>query len=132
MVSEQLRELAASAAGCGRLELPQGTGSAEHPVCGDEIEVDVSVEAGVVRDLAWRAAGCPATTAVASVLTRALVGLTADPAAADQRQQRLREVLSSFGGLARHERHAQRIALEAVEQALHESAGSGADSCKNS
>lgn len=125
-MSPALREAIREGDGVGRLEpdavgMPVGTGRGAHPVCGDEIEVDVRLADGRVADLAFRARGCPATLAVAAVLRRALHG--SDPRLAPER---LGRCLQSLGGLARHERHAERIALEAFGGAVAALSGDGA------
>lgn len=122
MVSSRLRALMAEADGCGRLELAPGhalgSGRAEHPVCGDEVEVDVRVEDGRIADLRWRAQGCPATHAVASAARRTLVGTHAAAAA-----ESLRRGLEELGGLASGERHAEAMFLRALQAALAEGSG---------
>jgi NifU-like protein involved in Fe-S cluster formation len=110
VVSPELRHAAERATGAGRLE-DALSGRAEHPICGDELAVDVHVREGVIAALAWRARGCPATLAVAGCLHDAWVGVAVDAAAGA-----LRARLGS--GLAAHERHAEKLALRALEQAL--------------
>ena len=64
---EPLRALLLAAPGSGRLTGPEVlSGGATHPVCGDEVEVDLRVADERVRDYRWRASGCPATTATAA------------------------------------------------------------------
>ena len=88
------------------------TGSAEHPVCGDVVEVDVQLHGDAVRRLAWRAQGCPATMAVAAAAHGALVGQPL-PRAADLLRQRLH----ALGGLGRAEQHALALFLDALHDA---------------
>lgn len=110
MVSPELRRAAEQAVGAGRLD-EAATGHAEHPVCGDELAVDVRVRGGQIEALAWRARGCPATLAVAGCLHDAWVGSSVDDAAAALRAR-------IGGGLAAHEHHAEKLALRALEHAL--------------
>jgi NifU-like protein involved in Fe-S cluster formation len=108
-----MRALARQAQGAGRLDAEDVTrGRAEHPVCGDELEVDVRIVDGSIAELAWRAVGCPATMAVAACLSRAWVGVAVvdAPAALDR-------TLGALGGLAAHERHAASLAARALEAA---------------
>ena len=114
MVSDRLRRVMLDAAGSGSLAGDDVlAGRAEHPVCGDVVAVDVRVESGQIVDLAWRASGCPATLAVAASAHRALVGEEVGGAALA-----LRNRLKDLGGLAKHERHAERIFLEALTRAV--------------
>lgn len=93
-------------------DTPLITGRAEHPVCGDVVEVDLRLSGTVVHDLAWRARGCPATMAVAAAAHAALVGQPLDRAA-----ELLRQRLHSLGGLARAEQHAFAVFLDALRDA---------------
>jgi NifU-like protein involved in Fe-S cluster formation len=117
VVAEPLRALMARAEGAGRLlpaaDAAQGSGRAEHPVCGDEIEFDVHLRDGVVADLRWRASGCPATMAAACCAFEAVRGRTAPEA-----KQALSAALAAHGGLSPTERHAEALALSALAAAL--------------
>lgn len=110
----RLLTLARSAPGAGDLDAPDaGLGTAEHPVCGDRVQVQVTCSTGTITALAWRASGCPATLAVAAAAHAALVGAKGSDA-----PQLLRAKLASLGDLATHERHAERIFGEALVRAL--------------
>lgn len=90
------------------------TGEAEHPVCGDLVRIQVRLDDdGAIADLAWRADGCPATLAVASIARATLVGHRPDRA-----EHALRRRLGELGGLARHETHAQAMLLRALAAAV--------------
>ncbi|MGE3173571.1 MAG: iron-sulfur cluster assembly scaffold protein [Planctomycetota bacterium] len=109
----------AAAPGAGRLVGDEvGTGRGEHPVCGDEVEVDVRCRDGRIDALRWRAAGCPASHAVAAVAGAVLEGVpTAEAAAA------LHRALGERGGLGAHERHAEAMFGRALAAALAAAAG---------
>jgi nitrogen fixation protein NifU and related proteins len=47
-----------------------------NPLCGDRVTVFVTLEGGVVRDVAFQGAGCAICTASASMMTQALKGRT--------------------------------------------------------
>lgn len=114
MVAPQLRALATAAVGAGALTGESvGSGRGEHPVCGDEVEVDVRVGQGRIEDLRWRANGCPATFAVAAVAATVLV----DTAIGDA-PSRLREGLAARGDLGATERHAEAMFLRALQAAI--------------
>jgi NifU-like protein involved in Fe-S cluster formation len=119
VVTPELRQLLRQAPRAGALDERDGafgTGCAEHAVCGDTVELDLRVVGDRVADLAWRADGCPATLAVAAVAGAALVGV-----ATGELGPALRSALADRGGLADHERHAERIVLEALASAVRES-----------
>ena len=59
-------------------ELAQATAKAEgfNPLCGDEVAVDIDVEDGVIRDVAFRGRGCSISQASASMMTESVIGHT--------------------------------------------------------
>lgn len=113
MVGQGLRAFVGSSEGAGALT-GDGvrTGSAEHPVCGDRVEIDVRLDGGTIAELRFRASGCPATQAVAALAAATLAGSA--PAAAPAR---LRAALREHGDLAVHERHAEAIVVRALQAA---------------
>ena len=94
------------------------TGRAEHPICGDVVEVDVRIDAGRILDLRWRANGCPATHAVAACAHGALPGSEVAAAA-----MTLRRALATLGDLAAAERHAEALFGRAFTAAVAAAAG---------
>ena len=113
MVAEALREVMLAADGAGELTgAAVTTGTAEHPICGDVLELDCRVSDGRLVDLAWRATGCPATVAVAA----AAFALRGQPI--DQVEVSLRQRLDALGGLHATERHALALFLRAFDQAV--------------
>jgi nitrogen fixation NifU-like protein len=112
MVGPGLRELLLRGAGVG--EFADGArGYAEHPVCGDRMELSVRVEDGLVRGVRWRASGCPASMALAALCSEVLVDVRVDAA-----PQAVLDGVAARGGLSRHEHHAQKMALAALAEAL--------------
>lgn len=111
-MSAALRDLMLAAQGAGQLDgAGVRRGRAEHPVCGDVIALDVRWEGEVIADLAWQARGCPACMAVAAAAP-GLRGVSF-AAAGDSLHRRLEQL----GGLAPHERHAERLLLCALDRA---------------
>ena len=69
MVTEALKAVLERGFGVGELSGDQVvTGFAEHPICGDQVELSVQQDGGIVRAVRWRASGCPASMAVAASL----------------------------------------------------------------
>jgi NifU-like protein involved in Fe-S cluster formation len=123
MVSEQLRQVALRSEGVGEfVGASTGSGSAEHPSCGDRVELSVQFSAppdhspvgprARLAGVRWRASGCPATMAVAALAAKALVDVAVGDAA-----DVLRRAIAAHGGLAAHERHAEAIVLRALAAA---------------
>jgi nitrogen fixation NifU-like protein len=60
---------------------PTGTAEGYNPLCGDRITVELEVDGGVIRDLAFQGSGCAISKASASMMTAALKGRTLAEAA---------------------------------------------------
>lgn len=113
MVASRLREVMLEAALAGELEGDSVCqGSAEHPVCGDRVQLSVRFDGDIIADLRWLASGCPASMAVAALAARTLKG-SAEP----QWAESLRAAIDDHGGLAAHERHAEGLVLRALAAA---------------
>ncbi len=50
------------------------TAEGYNPLCGDRITVEVTVEDGIVRDVAFQGAGCAISKAAASMMTASVIG----------------------------------------------------------
>ncbi len=64
---------------------PEGCNCSAHghnPLCGDEVQVHLRVEDGIIRDIGFEGHGCAISTASASLMTEALKGKSKGEAAA--------------------------------------------------
>ena len=63
-------------------ELNQATAEVglKNPTCGDQLNLEVLVDDGIVRDAAFTGHGCSISMASASMLTEAVVGMPVDEA----------------------------------------------------
>jgi len=61
---------------------PTFTAQVHHvnPSCGDEITLNVSLEAGMVKEVSWDGVGCSISQASASILTDLLIGKSLEQA----------------------------------------------------
>jgi nitrogen fixation NifU-like protein len=66
----------------GTLEAATSRAEGYNPVCGDEIAVDLEVEDGVIKDVAFHGRGCSISQASGSMMTEAVAGHTKDEALA--------------------------------------------------
>jgi nitrogen fixation NifU-like protein len=59
-------------------KLPSPTQAADgvNPLCGDQVTVEIELEAGVIRDVAFQGSGCAISKASASLMTAELKGKT--------------------------------------------------------
>ena len=114
MVTPALRELLQCSDLVGECAGPDArTGSAEHGVCGDLVQLSVRCAAGQLLEVRWRAQGCPATLATAALAARTWTGAPIAGAEAA-----LLTAIHAHGGLAMHERHAAALVLRALAAAV--------------
>jgi len=66
--------------GFGRLEHATHRAQGYNPLCGDQLELELTIEAGRVRDVRFTGKGCAISTASASLLTEAVRGRSLDEA----------------------------------------------------
>ncbi len=52
------------------------TACGHNPLCGDQVEVYLQIEGGVIRDIAFQGEGCAISTASASIMTETVLGRT--------------------------------------------------------
>ncbi|HEY8489834.1 MAG TPA: SUF system NifU family Fe-S cluster assembly protein [Dehalococcoidia bacterium] len=64
----------------GRLEGADRTADGYNPVCGDRITLDLRLEDGRIRDVAFKGSGCAISRASASLMTEAVKGLSQEQA----------------------------------------------------
>jgi nitrogen fixation NifU-like protein len=76
----------------GTLEAPTHEARGRNPQCGDDVEVQLKVEDGAVRDIRFHGQGCAICMASASMMTEAVLGK--DEAAVRELQQHFRAVLT--------------------------------------
>jgi NifU-like protein involved in Fe-S cluster formation len=97
----------------GRIEGPTHRGKAEHPACGDVLEVELRVADGRVVDAGFMAHACSSVIAVASLAVDALKG--EDEAAA--RGFDASRAVDAAGGLPENRRHAVAVVTRALAAA---------------
>lgn len=98
----------------GTLEAASGVGSAGNPVVGNTVRISVRVDDGQVVAARFRAFGCSATIAAASIATELAVGRSA----AQARLLDARAIERALGGLPAEKRHCATVAAGALQQAL--------------
>lgn len=86
----------------------------ENPACGDVLRLSLKINAGTITEIRFKAKGCVASMACASVLTELAQGKTVAQARALQRDA----VIAAVGGLPSGSTHAAQLALDALTAAL--------------
>jgi len=76
----------------GRLAAPTHQARGTNPQCGDDLRVELQVDDGTLRDIAFSGQGCAICIASASMMSEALIGR--DAAAAAALHERFRAVLT--------------------------------------
>lgn len=86
----------------------------ENPACGDVLRLSLKINAGTITEIRFKAKGCVASMACASVLTELAQGKTVAQARALQRDA----VIAAVGGLPSGSTHAAQLALDVLTAAL--------------
>jgi nitrogen fixation NifU-like protein len=76
----------------GHLDSPDAKAQGVNPLCGDEINIEVSFSDGVVSDVAIDGQGCSISQSSASMMTEAIKGKTRDEI--DELVKRFRAMMS--------------------------------------
>lgn len=76
----------------GQLESPDATAQGVNPLCGDEINLDLTVSDGVVSAVAIESQGCSISQSSASMMTEAIKGKTREEI--DELVKRFRQMMS--------------------------------------
>ena len=76
----------------GHLQAPTHQARGTNPQCGDDLQVELRVEGGQLRDIAFSGQGCAICVASASMMSEAVIGR--DVATAEALQRRFRAVLT--------------------------------------
>ena len=92
----------------------------ENPACGDILELAANVEAGIVREIRFRAKGCVPAMACASAVTTLASGASLVRLSQLQKEDVLREV----DGVPPASGHAAQLALDALRALLQHRAAS--------
>jgi nitrogen fixation NifU-like protein len=113
-VGETLIDHFESPRNVGDVPSPDAVGTAENPVCGDEVRVSARVREGLVREIRYRAFGCHATIAAMSLLSERVRGGTVEEATSVGPEM----LMGWFESFPRGKEHAAEVAVAAVRRAL--------------
>lgn len=93
MYATEVLQLAADIPHIGRLDAPDGSAHKVSRICGSELTLDLTLEAGRIAALGLEVQACALGQASASVFARSAIGATADEvrAARDQLKAMLRD-----------------------------------------
>jgi nitrogen fixation protein NifU and related proteins len=100
----------------GELSPPALMAEATNPVCGDILRLWLLLEGGRVREARFKAQGCVAAIAAASLLTETIIGMQLEEAARISATQ----LSAALGGLPPESGHAADLAEQALRAALRQ------------
>lgn len=98
----------------GVIEHPDGYGKVGNPVCGDVMEIFISVKDDVITDIKFRTFGCGSAIATSSMVTELAKGKNVDEAMKITRG----DVANELEGLPAQKMHCSNLAADALHEAI--------------
>ena len=98
----------------GVIENPDGYGKVGNPVCGDLMEIFITVKEDKIDDIKFRTFGCGSAIAVSSMVTEMAKGKTLDEALKISRK----DVADQLGGLPPQKMHCSNLGADALHAAI--------------
>lgn len=98
----------------GVIENPDGYGKVGNPVCGDVMEIFISVHDDIITDIKFRTFGCGSAIATSSMVTELAKGKHVDEAMKITRG----DVASELEGLPAQKMHCSNLAADALHEAI--------------
>lgn len=98
----------------GELPLPALKAECTNPVCGDILHLWLLAENGCIREIRFKAKGCVAAIAAASMLTTLARGKTLEEAD----QLTVHELTAALGGLPPESGHAAELVVQGLKSIL--------------
>lgn len=97
-------------------EIPDADAAAEetNPVCGDRLQLSLSLRDGRIKAVRYLAYGCPPTLVCGSLLTEMIKEKTIQEAM----QLTKKDLIDATGGLPARKHHAAALAIETLRKAL--------------
>ena len=120
--SDQLKHEFLHPQNVGKIENPRSSASITG-VCGDTVEMYLSISEGRINDIKFMTDGCGFTTACASYVTRISKGKTIG----DALRINPKDVDSHFGGLPAEHKHCSVLAVGTLVSALEKYLGGSPD-----
>jgi nitrogen fixation NifU-like protein len=98
----------------GVIENPDGYGKVGNPVCGDLMEMFITVKDDIITDIKFRTFGCGSAIATSSMVTELAKGMHVDEAMKITRQ----DVADELEGLPPRKMHCSNLAANALQEAI--------------
>ena len=114
--SEKVMEHFMNPRNVGTVENPDGYGKVGNPVCGDIMEMFISVEDDTISDIKFRTFGCGSAIATSSMVTELAKGKHIDEAMEITRK----DVADELDGLPPRKMHCSNLAVDALHGAIED------------
>jgi len=98
----------------GTIENPDGYGKVGNPVCGDLMEMYITVKDDVITDMKFQTFGCGSAIATSSMVTEMAKGMHVDEAMKITRN----DVADELDGLPPIKMHCSNLAADALHEAI--------------
>lgn len=98
----------------GTIKNPDGYGKIGNPVCGDLMEVYITVSNNIITDIKFQTFGCVAAIATSSMMTELVKGMNLD----DALQLTKDMIAEHLDGLPPQKLHCSNLAAEALHEAI--------------
>jgi len=114
--SEKVMEHFTNPRNVGTIENPDGYGKVGNPVCGDIMEMFISVKDDTISDIKFRTFGCGSAIATSSMVTELAKGKHIDEAMEITRK----DVADELDGLPPRKMHCSNLAADALHGAIED------------
>lgn len=98
----------------GEMDNPDGEAVVGDPSCGDQMKVDIKIDANKIVDIKFKSYGCPGAIATSSMMTQLAKGKTLEEA------QRLTDddVVIALGGVPERKRHCSLMGVTGLLESI--------------
>jgi len=103
----------------GIIESPSGHGKVGNPICGDLMEMFITVQDDIIVDIKFKTFGCGAAIATSSMVTEIAKGMHVDKAMKITRN----DVAQELDGLPPLKMHCSNLAADALHKAIKDYKG---------
>lgn len=114
MYSDVVRDHFSRPRNVGELERPDAVGQAKNEADGDQVQLHLHIQSGVITEARMKVMGCVAAIASTSLLTEMIQGMTVGKAAAFSKEA----LTQALGGLPENKVRCSLTCIDALREAL--------------
>ncbi len=116
MYSKKVMEHFLNPRNMGKIDDPDGVGTAGNPICGDTMTIYIKVKNNRIVDIKFQTFGCAAAIATSSMITELAKGKTIEEAEKITRD----DVADALEGLPPIKMHCSNLAADALKAAIED------------